>query len=57
MESNERGVWDLIGVFLGGLGGGDAGGLDGVRGKYYTPPKLICEIAKRKRKEKDNMTR
>jgi hypothetical protein len=47
----------LIGVFLGGLGGGDAGGWDGVRGKYYTPPKLICEMAKRKRKEKGNMTR
>jgi hypothetical protein len=27
-------------------------GWDGVRGEYCTPPKLICEMAKRKRKKK-----
>ncbi len=57
MESNERGVWDLIGVFFWGLGEregrkGKGTGWDGVRGEYCTPPKSICEMAKRKRKKK-----
>jgi len=35
--------------FFWGLG--ERGG-DGVRGKYCTPPKLICEMGKRKRKRR-----
>ncbi len=31
---------------------GKGAGWDGVRGEYCTPPKFICEMAKRKRKKK-----
>ncbi len=47
-------------LFLGVRGVGGKNGKKGVwggRGEYCTPPKFICEMAKKKRKKKDNMIR